>query len=413
MLKIIPGFFLTFLIILPVLLYAQTQTYTGKIVDKETNKGIKDVLIKLSNSDVQCLTNALGYFQISADTSSFFLISSSGYEPVFVKAPSTDAFQVALQSATKTGYITTDTPKETKVVFKESFRGFEEYSVLKNKVDKKHGSYIRYYYTLKGIELIESGNYEEGEKHGLYDYFHTFFKEASHNAMFANLGKPLNCIKERGYYVKGKKEGEWSYYYLDTISDVKEVHRMVNKGRIDSIKVLFEPKADLLKQVGIYNNGIKTGRWTTYDREMKISQVYDYTNQRLVFDKSVSDTLEINKNRKAIFLGNEELLKDSLLQRIDLKALDFRLEKGVTSVSLDFTVDASGRVSNLRVAGGNGFKMMHNALMKAVSLTSNQWIPALKDGVPVDCEKKLLFEIHRTYIKNNHYKQIVSLGLTN
>src|SRR5688572_23061467 len=93
--------------------------------------------------------------------------------------------------------------QETKFVFKDivlkngiDFK--EEYYVLLSDKKTKHGTYVKYRQPRGQFAIIESGNYVNGEKNGLWE---TFYNSVNR--------KLANSIETKGNYVNGKKNGVW------------------------------------------------------------------------------------------------------------------------------------------------------------------------------------------------------------
>lgn len=74
---------------------AQRQVI-GRILDKDTKNPIRGAKVIIKESDSTTVTNAVGYFQIAADTANYILISSPGYDSGLVKVPKADKFQFYL-----------------------------------------------------------------------------------------------------------------------------------------------------------------------------------------------------------------------------------------------------------------------------------------------------------------------------
>jgi hypothetical protein len=69
---------------------------TGKIIDGETKKPVKDALVKVEGANLETRSNFLGFFQLTIDSLNQLLIDSDGYELAKVQVPAVNSFQIAL-----------------------------------------------------------------------------------------------------------------------------------------------------------------------------------------------------------------------------------------------------------------------------------------------------------------------------
>jgi len=77
------------------------QIITGKVVDDETKRPIKDAEVLIEGTNTASKTNLGGYFQLAADTSNILIISSADYEIATMKVPTgLNKFQVSLKRRT-------------------------------------------------------------------------------------------------------------------------------------------------------------------------------------------------------------------------------------------------------------------------------------------------------------------------
>ena len=72
------------------------RTVTGRLVDKETGKPIKDASITQIGTDVKTNSNALGFFQLQVDSTVIIEIVSSDYPTMQVKLPEVNSFKIEL-----------------------------------------------------------------------------------------------------------------------------------------------------------------------------------------------------------------------------------------------------------------------------------------------------------------------------
>lgn len=79
--------------------YAQTRKIIGRIVDDESQKGIRDVNIIISGTTHGTFTNALGYFELTVEPAKdrILVISNVGYSTSQIELPKEDRFKFGLK----------------------------------------------------------------------------------------------------------------------------------------------------------------------------------------------------------------------------------------------------------------------------------------------------------------------------
>ena len=75
--------------------YAQ-RIVTGRVVDKETGKPVKDASIELVGTEIETRTNVLGFFQVQVDSSSILIIRSNEHPDMRTEIP-TDVSSFTIQ----------------------------------------------------------------------------------------------------------------------------------------------------------------------------------------------------------------------------------------------------------------------------------------------------------------------------
>lgn len=78
---------LTFILTTVISLFGQ-RTVTGRLLDKDSGKPVKDAIITLINTDFETKTNALGFFQLEIDTIDIVIIKSDEYPLMQTRIPS-------------------------------------------------------------------------------------------------------------------------------------------------------------------------------------------------------------------------------------------------------------------------------------------------------------------------------------
>ncbi|MEI6576712.1 MAG: hypothetical protein WCO63_11090 [Bacteroidota bacterium] len=310
--------------------------------------------------------------------------------------------------------------QETKFVLKVHQDFKEEYYVLKSDKKIKHGTYVKYKHMLFGVQLIESGLYKNGLKTGLWEFYNQ-----------ARAVNTMNSIRERVLYKNGKKNGIFTSYYLDTIPDLKHSQVYEGKRRTDSVSVELAPESLKLKLAGIYKDDQRIGEWSALNENAELFQKFDFSKGRLLFDSSLKDSSEYNKNRVPLFIGGLPCLIDFLADAFDYTLFDSFLVFDSTSVVLHFKIDSLGHVSEAQLLqsglarkkpkiffdsisiviervhidtlGHNSEpkmqdiryanKKLRKEAIRLVNLTEGNWIPALKNGNAVSLEYKIKFTL--------------------
>lgn len=77
------------------------RTVTGRIVDKETGKPIKDAQVLQLETNIRTATNALGFFQLQVDSTSSIEIEATDYQLVQIEVPNANSFRVELEKIAK------------------------------------------------------------------------------------------------------------------------------------------------------------------------------------------------------------------------------------------------------------------------------------------------------------------------
>lgn len=280
--------------------------------------------------------------------------------------------------------------RNTAIVLRNDF--IEEYYVLKSHEDIRHGTYVKYMKRYWGIQILESGNYQNGQQTGLWEYYHDI-----------PLKKSANSIKEKGHYANGKKNGVWTSYYADTIPALVNQERFGDKKRTDSINIKIEQQSVRLKMAGMYLNGKRIGEWSSFTYSGDAFQKYNFSKQELLLDRSIKDSLDYNKNRSALFIGGIPCLIDFLSHEFQLPgSMMVKAKSDSASVIVSCTIDKNGNLHDTKVEKSNGYKELENEAIRITNLSINHWIPAIRDSDPIDSVYKIQFFIVRKDISPAH-----------
>ncbi len=89
------SYFLFFLLTTTLSVYGQ-KTVTGRLIDKETGKPVKDASITQIGTDIKTTSNALGFFQLQIDSTASIEIRSDDYPIMQVRLPEASSFKIEL-----------------------------------------------------------------------------------------------------------------------------------------------------------------------------------------------------------------------------------------------------------------------------------------------------------------------------
>ena len=292
--------------------------------------------------------------------------------------------------------------QETKFVSRSAESGgIEEYYVLKENKKVKHGTYVRYLppFGTRDYVILESGSYMNGEKQGVWEYYYSNgFQKSS-----------WNKLKEKGAYVNGKKNGVWTSFHLDTVANTSNSQNFGDKKRLDSVNLFIEHKANKLKQAGMYLNDKKVGEWVSFDYYNKLTQKYDFKTKKLLFEISVKDSLDYNLNRKSLFIGGMNCLTEFLYN--NYKSTNVLIDKDSTYVTIAFTVNTNGSTQEYRVIRTSHSKDLEKEMLRLISLTDFNWLPAIENEQTRNHEYKIGMDIIRYSDsgQNRRYKSFFTI----
>jgi periplasmic protein TonB len=107
------------------------RTVTGRLVDKETGKPVKDAAVTVVGTDIEIVSNFLGYFQLQADSALALEIYCAGYPLMQVELPEGDHFKIELTKSVDFVSEETYKIKEEPPTFPGGIGNFQKY-ILRN-----------------------------------------------------------------------------------------------------------------------------------------------------------------------------------------------------------------------------------------------------------------------------------------
>jgi len=280
--------------------------------------------------------------------------------------------------------------QETKFVLKEGQGFTEEYDVLKSNKKVKHGTYVKYRQPFGQYVIIESGAYQNGEKHGQWE---TFYNETSR--------KTWNKLKEKGNFVNGKKNGLWTYYYLDTAANTTNVEKSGANGKSKSVNVSIDQKNEKLRQAGMFLNDKRVAEWVSFDHEGEVFQRYNFSKSKLIFEKSLEDSTSYNANRKPLFIGGLPCLSNFLANNVNYVQIVSKVDRDSTYATINFIIDEQGKTQSVDIVTNYDNKPFKDEIQRLISLTDFYWLPGLKEGLKIALPYTLRYNIVRTVNDQN------------
>ncbi|HMG16982.1 MAG TPA: TonB family protein [Saprospiraceae bacterium] len=156
----------------------------------------------------------------------------------------------------------------------------------------------------------------------------------------------------------------------------------------DSIWTFYTGLGRQASTQGKYLKDQRIGLWETFDYNGLLTQQYDYTNKKLLFNKFNAkdqertykiaqgiDTVYKKLDRPPVYIGNDIITS---LRQIKYPAV--AREKSISgTVNIGFVVDTQGKTSGHRVINGIGGGCDEEAL-RVVKMIPDNWIPGMLYG---------------------------------
>jgi len=278
--------------------------------------------------------------------------------------------------------------QETKFVLRKRTGFVEEYYVLSTDNKIRSGTYVKYKNGFSGISVLESGMYKNGKKDGPWEFYYDV-----PNSIFFIRKNKSNSLKEKGHFINDKRNGIWATFYLDTISNNVTSQKFGSDKKVDSLNISILQNDLRPMLVGEFLNDEKVGEWISLDFAGNIHQRYNFTNSRLLFDKSISDSLKYNYDRLPLYIGGLPCLNHQLAY--GYKGVEVSIKKDSSTVIVEFLINTSGKIGDIKIVQSNGSLPMKKEALRLVTLLDSKWIPALHKGQLIASSYKIGFDIIR------------------
>lgn len=263
--------------------------------------------------------------------------------------------------------------QETRLITKDNYEFYEEYSVLKSDKKVKHGSYIKLNKVMFIGNAIESiGSYWNGQKNGLWEIYY----------------KNDNNIKQKGFYKNDIKDSTWTYFFQE---DSSKQLQFVQTEEGQSLQIVnANPK---VSRTGNYKNGEPVGIWEFYDHAGQLLHRYNYDSDSLLF----AENSDIN-NIEAGCLGGETSLYQELYEIFDLGGLMSKVNSKIniqsSKIVFKFTVDVNGEIADIaEVENTVGNKKIYARALETTQFLKNKMYPKRINGQSLPSAKTISFSL--------------------
>lgn len=183
------------------------------------------------------------------------------------------------------------------------------------------------------------------------------------------------------------------YRYQDSIGNIL-LSGSYWMNQKDSIWTGFAPDGKTIQYRGAYKRGMPVDEWK-YFNAGKLAMVYDFSKNELVsfnsndslisaFSINVNgqDTIKTPIDHPAMYIGGDYYLLEYLKTNIEYPF--YARENNIQgNIYIGFTVDSTGTAINHRVLREIGGGCDQEAML-VVRETTNNWIPAISNGKPVN-----------------------------
>ena len=130
---------------------------------------------------------------------------------------------------------------------------------------------------------------------------------------------------------------------------------------------------------GKYNNNKKAGIWTYYKQDNSISLRYNFDTDSVIYFNDEYDSSEYD--RPLLYLGS--MSKAKCIVAYNLVYPEVAQENGwYGKILVDIYVDETGKAYDFK-SQNRKHKTLDNEAIRVVKLIPNQWLPAIKNGIPV------------------------------
>lgn len=238
---------------------------------------------------------------------------------------------------------------------KENF--IEEYYVLKDNKNIKHGQYIKFKkYILDQRIPIEFGFFENGKRIGVWYFFYS-----------------TGSLESFGKYSADEKQGIWKEYYKpvytnESITSLLNGHSDIVVDKKGNISV--EKNDSLISAMGIYDSGKKIGTWNYYDGNRALTHVFNHSTDKMIYS-SVSDST----NQKCPFLGGINRFYSFYFRYEE----NIEFDNALTDIKLILKLEIKEGVLIIEKISSTGTEKTDLELEHLIQAFPDDWIPSYFD----------------------------------
>lgn len=162
-------------------------------------------------------------------------------------------------------------------------------------------------------------------------------------------------------------------------------------GLKDSLWIEYNPVNKNIFSKAHYSEGSVTGICEYYDENGNLSQKYDYTHHRLLYNRSIDgmhvfdiNSPDIGERQYPVYIGGDWAIV-ALLKALIRYPENDRLNDVQGTVVISFVIDTNGHTFGYRVK-----KSVEPALdaeaLRVMKIIPERWIPGREKGKAVRCE---------------------------
>jgi hypothetical protein len=182
-----------------------------------------------------------------------------------------------------------------------------------------------------------------------------------------------------------------------------------HRKKTDSMVINLDLKELAVRMSGQYQNDVRVGRWSAFDYEGELIQVYDFNRSSLLYDQSVNDSVYNSGTRQALFLGGEHELRQFILESFNPVTTQY-ISRDSTRIVGEFIIKSNGTIDQLEVLKGKASRELHHEIGQILSETSGHWLPALEKDKPADSKKVLTIDVFILERKWNSVRYTVNVS---
>lgn len=234
----------------------------------------------------------------------------------------------------------------------------EEYYVLKDNKNIKHGQYVKIHkYILDQRIPIEFGIFENDKRVGEWYFFYS-----------------QGSLESFGKYHAGEKQGVWKEYYKPVYLNESLTSLLYGQSDVlvdDKGSLSVEKNDSLISAMGIYDSGEKIGTWNYYDSNGTLIHIFNHSTDKLIFS-SVSDSI----NQKCPFLGGIDRFYSYYFRNEET----MKLNNTLSDISLILKLEIKEGVLNVEKVSSFGTEKTDLELEHLIQAPPDNWIPSYFDN---------------------------------